>query len=245
LALALGAWWLTSGQEVAPGEPAPEPARAVAAPAQVPPPTAAAPLAAPRKDSAPVKQQEKTSTPQAEARPKRRGAAVRNVCLGLTGAALQACLGAQQVPPVRPVPLPQPCPTGAVETMTRTLGLRIGETKTVEWGRTRGRSVPVREDTPIYVFGDWHAGSDLDPKGRGDRFVLPGKTRLSGRLYVGEKRVYGRFTEARTPTGETYTVCLELLDTDDDVGMEFEPGSEPGKVLVDPVAVVRVVDRFQ
>ncbi len=244
LALALGAWWLTSGQEVAPGEPAPEPARAVAAPAQVPPPTAAASSAAPRKDSAPVKQQEKTSGPLGESRPRGRGSVMRNVCLGLTGAALQACLGAQQVPPVRPAPLPQPCPAGAVETMTRTLGLRIGEMTSVEWGDVRGRSVPVREDTPIYVFADWDAGKDY--LGRGATHVaLPGRTRLSGRLYFGEGRVYGRFTEARTPTGETYTVCLELLDTSDNVGLELRPGSTPGKVLVDPTAQVRVVDRFQ
>jgi serine/threonine-protein kinase len=121
--------------------------------------------------------------------------------------------------------------------MTRTLGLRLGETSTVEWGKTRGRSVPVREDTPIHVFGDWDT-----PTGQ---TALPGNTRLSGRLYFGEGRVYGRFTEARTPTGETYTVCMELLDPSDDVGMEFEPGSPPGKVLVGPTAQVRVVDRFQ
>ncbi|HEX8435122.1 serine/threonine-protein kinase [Archangium sp.] len=235
LAVALGCWWLTSGQEVAPRGPAPEPARAVAAPAQAPPPAVAASPAAPRKDSAPVKQQQ-TSGPQGEARPRGRGAAVRTVCLGLAGAALQACLGAQQVPPVRPAPLPQPCPPGAVETM-RTRGLRLGEMSSVEWGRIRGRSVLVREDTPIYVFGDWDT-----PTGQ---TALPGHTRLSGRLYFTEDRVYGRFTEARTPTGETYPVCLELLDTDDDVGLELRPGSEPGKVLVDPVAVVRVVDRFQ
>jgi len=162
---------------------------------------------------------------------------VRTVCLGLTGAALQACLGAQQVPPVRPAPLPQPCPSGAVETMTRTLGLRLGETSSVEWGDVRGRSVLVHEDTPVYVFGDWDT-----PTGQ---TALPTRTRLSGRLYFGEGRVYGRFTEARAPTGETYTVCMELLDTDDDVGLELRPGSAPGKVLVDPVAVVRVVDRFQ
>jgi serine/threonine-protein kinase len=128
--------------------------------------------------------------------------------------------------------------------MTRTLGLSLGETKSVEWGDMRGRSVPVREDTPVLVFGHWKAGADY--MGRGGTIALPNLTRLSGRLYFGEGRVYGRFTEARTPAGETYTVCLELLDTDDDVGLELRPGSAPpGKVLVDPVAQVRVVDRFQ
>jgi serine/threonine-protein kinase len=38
---------------------------------------------------------------------------------------------------------------------------------------------------------------------------------------------------------------MELLDTDEDVGLELEPGSAPEKVLVSPVARVRVVDRFQ
>src|SRR5262249_44203426 len=104
LALVLGVWWLASSQEVAPPEPPPESARAVAPPPpEAPIPAAAAPPAAPRKDSAPVKQHPQTSGAQAPARSKERGATLRNACLGLTGAALQACLGAQQqVPPVRP-----------------------------------------------------------------------------------------------------------------------------------------------
>ena len=40
-------------------------------------------------------------------------------------------------------------------------------------------------------------------------------------------------------------MCLELLDTSDDVGLELEPGSESGNSLVSPVAQVRVVDRFE
>jgi serine/threonine-protein kinase len=228
LALALGGWWLTSGQEVAPPGPAPEPARAVAAPPEVPTPAAAASPATPRKDSAPVKQQQTL---------KGRGAAVRNACLGLTGAALQACMSApQQVPPVRPVPLPQACPAGAVETMTATLGLRLGEISPVEWTKVRGRAIPVREDSPVFVFGNWRTASG--------QLALPGNTRLSGRLYFGEGRVYGRFTEARAPTGETYTVCLELFDGGK-LGQAMSARSEPGKVLVSPTPQVRVVDRFQ
>ncbi|HYO73780.1 MAG TPA: protein kinase, partial [Archangium sp.] len=243
LAVVLGAWWLTPGQEVAPGEDAPEPGWAVAAPLpEASPPPAAAPPLAPRKDSAPVKQQQ-TSGPQPESTSKRR-TAVRNACLGLTGAALQACVGApQQVPPERPAPPPQECPAGALETMTRTLGFRRGEAKDVEWSNVRGRSVHVHEDTPVYVFGNWNAGADHF--GNGGRFALPGNTRLSGRLYVKEGRVYGRFTEARTPLGVTYPVCMELLDTDNKVGLELQPGSAPGKMMVDPVVQVRVVDRFE
>ncbi|HEX5747649.1 MAG TPA: hypothetical protein VFZ09_15490, partial [Archangium sp.] len=246
LAVALGALWLGSSQEVAPGGPAPEPVRAVAAPLpEAPPPPAAAPPLAPRKDSAPVKQPPKTTPgPQLEAAPKRRGTAMRNACLGLTGVALQACMGApQQLPSERPAPPPQACPPGALETMTGTLGFRLGEMKSVEWSNVRGRAVRVDEDTPVYLAGDWDAGAD--DFGYGGRFALPGDTRVSGRLYVKEGRVYGRFTEARTPNGVTYPVCLELLDSSNKVGEELEPGSAPGKMMVVPVARVRVVDRFK
>jgi eukaryotic-like serine/threonine-protein kinase len=261
VALVLGGWWLTErwgsgsevasvsspvaspdeapsreapvGQEVAPSEPPPESARAAVAPPEASTPAAVAPLAAPRKDNAPVKQQKKTSGPL----PQGLEAALRNACLGLTGTALQACLSAQQVPPVRPAPPPQECPAGAVETMTDTLGLRLGEISPVQFSFVRGRPIPVREDAPLYVAGDWD-----NSKGQ---TALPGLTQLSGRLYFGEGRVYGRFTQAHTPGGDTYPVCLELLDTDNNVGLEMEPGSEPGNILVFPVAQVRVVDRFE
>ncbi|WPB78790.1 serine/threonine-protein kinase [Archangium violaceum] len=243
LAVALGAWWLGSGREVAPGGHTPEPVRAVGAPpVEAPPPPAAAPPLAFRKDSAPVKQQQ-TSGPQSEAISKRRGAAVRTACLGLTGAALQACLGTpQQVPSERPTPPPQACPAGAVETMTNTLGLRVGERWVVDWSDVRGRSVHVLEDATLYVGGDWEAGANRS--GKGWKVALPNQTRLSGTLYVKDGRVYGRFTEARTPQGVMYPVCLELLDTDGNVGLELQPGSESGKMMVDPVVEVRVVDRF-
>jgi serine/threonine-protein kinase len=116
------------------------------------------------------------------------------------------------------------------------LGLRLGETTSVEWSDVRGRAVPVREDSPVFVFGDWDT-----PSGQ---TALPGHTRLSGRLYFGEKRVYGRFTEARTPGGETYPVCMELSYYGEG-GKAMEPESQPGKPMVAPIAEVRVVDHFQ
>jgi serine/threonine-protein kinase len=184
--------------------------------------------------------QQKTSDTQ----PSGREAALRNACLGLTGVALQACLSAQQVPAMRPAPATEECPAGAVETMTRTLGLRLGEMTSVEWSDVRGRSVPVREDTPLYVFGHWEAGVDRMLRG-GTHVALPGDTRLTGRLFVKEGRVYGRFTQAHTPEGDTYPVCLEMLDPSNRVGVEFEPDSGPGNILVGPTAKVRVVDRFK
>jgi serine/threonine-protein kinase len=131
-----------------------------------------------------------------------------------------------------------------VETMTGTLGLPVGETTSVEWTRERpGRAIPVREDSPAFLIGDWWVGVDWTGKG-GTHVALPRETRLSGRLYFGEGRVYGRFTEARTPTGETYPVCMELFD-EGKLGLKLSASSEPGKPLVVPSTRVRVVDRFQ
>jgi serine/threonine-protein kinase len=224
-----------SGQEVAPQEPPPESARAAVTPLEVSTPAAVAPPAAPRKDNAPVKKpQQKTSDTQ----PSGREAAFRNACLGLTGVALQACLSAQ--PAMRPAPASEECPAGAVETMTRTLGLRLREMKSVDWSRVRGRPIPVHEDSPVFVGGHWGKTST-------GQVALPNSTRLTGRLYVKEGRVYGRFTQAHTPDGDTYPVCMELVDAgdDDSVGVELEPGSGPGNILVPSVAQVRVVDRFK
>jgi serine/threonine-protein kinase len=39
---------------------------------------------------------------------------------------------------------------------------------------------------------------------------LPAKTVLSGKLFIGETRVYGYFTQAYTPDGHTYSVCMRL-----------------------------------
>ncbi|QRN97237.1 serine/threonine protein kinase [Archangium violaceum] len=228
----------SAGQEVALPGPAPESARAATPPPVEPPPAAAASPAASGKDRAPVKKQQKTTGSQKETQSRSAGSVARNVCLGLTGVALQACLSAQQqVPPVLQEPLPQECPAGAVKIMTEILGLRIGEKSPVDWSAVRGRPVPVREDSSVRVGGHW-----VNAQGQ---IALPTNTRLSGRLYFGENRVYGRFTTAHTPSGETYRVCMELLDTSNNVGLELKPGSEPpGNVLVSPVARVRVVDRF-
>jgi serine/threonine-protein kinase len=182
-----------------------------------------------------VKKQKKMPGPQKDTQRQLAEAIARTVCAGLTGTALQACMSAQQqVPPVRPAPPPQECPAGAVKTMTETLGLRIGERTEIEWSDVRGRPVPVREDTPVIIAGHWRTSTR--------QLALPNNTRLHGRLYFGETKVYGRFTEARTPSGETYQVCMDLYY--DEPGTPIQPGSEPGNMLVGPVAQVRVVDHF-
>jgi serine/threonine-protein kinase len=54
---------------------------------------------------------------------------------------------------------------------------------------------------------------------------LPGQTVFSGKLFIGETRVYGYFTQAHTPDGNTYSVCMRL-DTveDEEMGIPREPG---------------------
>jgi serine/threonine-protein kinase len=127
--------------------------------------------------------------------------------------------------------------------MTRLLELRVGDRKTVEWSDVRGRVVRVDEDTPIRIAGDWEPGTEYSIPG--NKTALPNRTWLSGRLYVREGRVYGRFTAAHTPSGVVYPVCVELLDTSNDVGLELQPGSGPGRMMVAPTARVRVVDHFE
>ena len=54
--------------------------------------------------------------------------------------------------------------------------------------------------------------------------MLPDGTRLSGQLCIGEKRVYARITEAVTSTGDTFTVCMELVEQfGGKRGLEIEP----------------------
>ena len=78
---------------------------------------------------------------------------------------------------------------------------------------------------------------------RGGRVVLPDGTRLSGQLGIGEKRVYGRITQAVTPTGDTFTVCMELYDQIGDRGLEIEP--DGGVIKVFPRVDVKTVERFE
>jgi serine/threonine-protein kinase len=221
----------SASQEVASSEPRSESARAATPPSVEPPPAAAASPAASGKDTAPVKKKKQQTTgPQGQTQSDDAGAIARNLCAGLTGFALQACMSAQQqVAPVRPMPPPQECPAGAVETMTRTLGLHIGAVTSGIWSDVEGRPVPVREDTPFTVAGHWKN--------------LPNRTLLHGRLYFGEKRVYGYFTEARTPTGETYPVCMRLF-LESEPGTPIQPGSTPENMLVGSMAKVQVVDHL-
>jgi serine/threonine-protein kinase len=136
---------------------------------------------------------------------------------------------------VRPLPPPADCPEGAVETMTNTLGIYIAQraSATTDLDMTRDvglRSVREGETT-------FRLGLEL---GR-----LPQKTLLKGRLFVRD-RVYGRFTEARTPDGQVFPVCLVLMDGNDFyLGLQrrHQKGSDTPMVFSE--FKVRAVDRFE
>jgi serine/threonine-protein kinase len=92
----------------------------------------------------------------------------------------------------------------------------------------------------IELQGDWAVGTDAFD--RGGRTALPNGTRLSGQLCIGEKRVYGLITQAVTPTGDTFTVCMELRQPDGrGLGIELDGGA----IWVHPFVAVTAVDRFQ
>jgi eukaryotic-like serine/threonine-protein kinase len=169
-------------------------------------PAAVASPATPTQDDATVKKPQKTHRLQEGPKPQDPGAAVRGACAGL---ALQACLGAQQqVPPVRSDPPPQECPAGGFKT-TQALGLgRVPHTTFFVNEDFGPPAVTVREG-PVSIYLPANEGK------------LSAGTVLRGRIYFGAERVYGRFTEARTPQGETYTVCLQLTQ-EDQSGMRME-----------------------
>jgi eukaryotic-like serine/threonine-protein kinase len=218
--------WATHVHEVAPPWKPPE-ADAGAAPPRADTPALVTPVTLSKgttrmKKKAPGSQVEKKGT-----------GSTGNVLVAVAAAANLACPGAQ----VRKEPAPQECPAGAVETMTDQLGIPIGDEggRAVfpDWGEFK--SVPVQEGAfSMELLGDW----DVD-----GRTALPNGTRLSGQLCIGEKRVYGLITQAVTPTGDTFTVCMEVGEASVERGLEIELDS--GEVRVNSWPYVRAVDRFR
>ena len=183
----------------------------------------------------------KKKAPGSQAEKKGNGSPGANVLLAVAAAANLACPGAQ----IRKEPAPQACPAGAVETMTKQLGLEIGERHGAHLpgGNTyTNEPFPVKEGPiSLELAGAWEVG--LDTRGRGGRVVLPHGTRLSGQLCIGEKLVYGRITQAVTPAGDTFTVCMELWDQENHRGVDIE--SDGGATKVRPRVEVKTVERFE
>ncbi len=156
------------------------------------------------------------------------------LCVGAVTAA--ACTGA----PVRPTPEPQACPAGAVDVMTSRFGIKVGyQVESVclpgfdPFAPGKRKPMPV-EEGPVQVVINFPWNN------------MPEFTSLSGRLVFGPERVYGRFTEARTPSGETLPVCFALVeDHGYEQGVRIRGASGAGTVEVFPIVKVRAVRRFE
>lgn len=184
----------------------------------------------------------KTSTPSRTGAQRRskapavvRGAVVA-ACVGA------ACAGAQQPGPSgalaalrKPMPPPEECPRGAMEAMKE---LQIGK---VGASAPDGSIVPY--ETPVEVpLREGPVVFSLDE----ELGNLPRHgTTVVGSLYFAGGRIHGRFTEARTRDGRRFPVCMVLLATEREGGLEpLGAGEEPGTVLARPVAKVGWVKRF-
>ncbi|KFA87078.1 hypothetical protein Q664_50300 [Archangium violaceum Cb vi76] len=82
------------------------------------------------------------------------------------------------------------------------------------------------------------------------KYPLPKGTVFSGELFVGPERVYGRFTQARTPEGHTYPMCLELYEQYEYGArgvLRREPGGTANTAIISTKStrvLLRAVPRF-
>lgn len=209
------------GWKVAAERKPPEPEQVAAPLEAASTPAAVASRATPSKDMASVKnpqqKQQKILGPVAKA------LTTGSACLTM------ACTS----PQVRPEPPAEPCPAGAVEAMAE-LDIGMGDHNEALFLSGGLREViPVREGwTRVQLSGRFEG--------------LPPFTILKGRLLFGWERVYGRFTEAQEAEGSrTWPVCLELLNSSKERGLELEPGSTAETAKVFNSVVVKAVDRFK
>lgn len=153
--------------------------------AQPPAPTSTAMLRKPNAKEKPAPQSQATASGCIPV--------LKRVCTaGVCSLMLTGCPGPSSQ--VRPTPEPEACPPGAVEAMKK-LGFMGWSPDTLRLGE-QGR-LTVQEG-PI-------SGRLTDDLGG-----LPAGSVLHGRLIVRESRVYGRFTLAEKPNGDTFPVCLQM-----------------------------------
>jgi serine/threonine-protein kinase len=212
-----------SGQEVAPTREAPEGAGGAA------PPVAATPAPVARATPA---QDTRMKTPHPPSTPKQAKhqeqhrlmpGSTAGTCVMLWAVGQLACTGpAAQVRPLTPAD----CPPKAQQAMK-------------EWGIDDSRKVEfpnVGDAQPVTVR-----------RGPGATVTLmyrwgkaPIDTVLTGELIFGEDRVYGRFTEARTPDGKWFPVCAQL-SKEGKLGVDIRSRPTPHTAVVFSVAAVRAV----
>jgi serine/threonine-protein kinase len=186
----------------------------------------------------PVKASRQDSGPQRKpSQPQNPGSKALATALCAMAVGSSGCTGAQ----VRDTPKPEACPTGSVEDM-RQLGIRTGD--------EAGSIFPGVGGDEDFLAVREGPGARLtlqQPLGQ-----LGVGTVLSGRLLFGKERVYGRFTQARTPAGDTWSVCLEAWGIGKEQGSpdergftREEPNAGPDTATVWGRPDVKAVDRFE
>ncbi|HEX5750764.1 MAG TPA: serine/threonine-protein kinase [Archangium sp.] len=153
----------------------------------------------------------------------------------LVAAGCVASAGCVSTPKPRPLPPPAKCPPGAAETHKRfgmypkaILGVMFTSTN------ERPRYEPVRDGQKVRaeVLGSWQE--------------LPEKTLIDGQFHLRDARVYGRFTAAHLPSGETVPVCMELMTIGEPMrGQEVGPGSTSTQAFVMSSVSLQAVERFE
>jgi serine/threonine-protein kinase len=213
----------TSGQEMAPVSGGPEGAGSAA------PRTAATPApvarATPSQDTR-MKTPHKPSTTQQAKYQEQHGpmaAGTAGTCVMLWTVGQLACTGpAAQVRPLTPAD----CPPEAQKAMK-------------EWGIDDSLKVTfpvVGSAQPVTVRQGPGASVSLIYRwGK-----APPSTVLTGELLFGEERVYGRFTEARTPDGKWFPVCAQLA-WGGKLGVEIESRPSKDTAMVFSTVAVRAV----
>jgi eukaryotic-like serine/threonine-protein kinase len=111
--------------------------------------------------------------------------------------------------------------------------LRLTELHTAPFLNSDAQFFTVQEgDTSVRVLMDWGK--------------LPHNTRLFGRLIFGEGRVFARLTDAKTPSGETFKVCIEVWDIEGGRGAIREPDDGgPERARIFSTVRVSPVQSFQ
>lgn len=167
--------------------------------------------------------------PEETPAPERKGRLARfaEKCVGAACCAvLSGCSGT----PVRPTPKAEACSAKALATMKQ-LEIRIGDSALGTFPVV-GDAEPV----PVQEFTTFELGRHLGK--------LEAGTVLSGHLFFGENRVYGRFKEAKTPAGDSYPVCLELQYRGKPGTAILRDGGSDSAVVFS-TASVEAVERFQ
>lgn len=154
-------------------------------------------------------------------------------------AALQVGCPASQVRPE-----PGACPREAVEAMEEQLGLdmRFPVVFSVAIDKNQVTDWKSRNPLPV-VFGVYREGPVTGLVVRGTEKLVVG-TELQGRLWLTDRYVIARYTEAKLPDNTRVPVCITLADPDAQPGFVKQAGSKPDAAVAGREGIASAVTRW-